>query len=124
MEGWDLVFRLVRYWWKRTKGRLWLRVKGPEGSGVCHHPSADDSPDGQPVGPQAEAAGVSLDGLEVLVVEDNADTLEVITTALVTAYGAHVKTALSAVEALGILRSFWPNVLTRTSPCRRMTATV
>lgn len=57
-----------------------------------------------------EAQEVELNGLEILVVEDDGDTLEMITTAL-QQYGASVKAASSAAEALGILRTFWPNVM-------------
>jgi PAS domain S-box-containing protein len=53
---------------------------------------------------------VTLNGLEILVVEDDGDTLEMLTTAL-QQYGACVLAASSAAEALNILRTFWPNVL-------------
>ena len=51
-----------------------------------------------------------LNGLDVLIVEDDADTREVLIASL-QHYGAHVHSAVSASEALQILRSNWPHVL-------------
>jgi CheY-like chemotaxis protein len=60
--------------------------------------------------PATEAPAPALEGLEVMIVEDDSGTLDFLCSAL-EQYGASVKTAASAEEALRILRSFWPNVL-------------
>jgi PAS domain S-box-containing protein len=52
----------------------------------------------------------SLEGVQVLVVDDDRDTLEMIT-AVLTEYGATVQGAASAAEAMDILRCYKPDVL-------------
>jgi CheY-like chemotaxis protein len=48
---------------------------------------------------------LSLDGLQILVVDDNADSL-VLTTYILEDYGAKVTTATSAVEAIEAIKQF------------------
>ena len=66
------------------------------------HPTAA-SVDGRP-------AGARLDGLRVLVVDDDRDALE-IGTAILTAAGADVRTCRSASEGLDVLTRWRPHVL-------------
>ncbi len=54
--------------------------------------------------------GVSLEGIRVLVVDDDADALEVLA-AMLTSYGAETRAANSVASALVALRSFTPDVL-------------
>jgi signal transduction histidine kinase/ActR/RegA family two-component response regulator len=61
------------------------------------------------VAPVAVAA-VALDGLRVLFVDDDPDTLELFA-GIVAATGAHVRTATSVAEALTIIPSWHPDVL-------------
>jgi len=63
--------------------------------------------------PQAEvdaATGPVLEGLRVLVVDDDADTCELLTTVL-GYYGADVSSAGSVSEALAVMEHEWPQVL-------------
>ncbi len=57
-----------------------------------------------------EAAPVTLTGLRVLVVDDDADSNAVVR-ALLTSFGAEVRTATSAGEALVIAGEWHPDVL-------------
>jgi len=59
---------------------------------------------------QEETRSATLRGVRVLVVDDEHDTREVLSVML-TRYGAEVRTAGSAVEALDILRQWKPAVL-------------
>lgn len=52
----------------------------------------------------------TLDGLRVLVVDDNIDTLELVTVIL-EQYGTEVITAASAAEALEAIAQFVPHIL-------------
>jgi len=54
--------------------------------------------------------GARLDGLRVLVVDDKPDALD-LSSAILSAAGAVVKTCLSASEGLGVLRQWRPDVL-------------
>jgi CheY-like chemotaxis protein len=51
-----------------------------------------------------------LNGLQILVVDDNVDTLELITI-LLEEYEAHVTTAASVGEALEVMAQFRPDIL-------------
>jgi len=53
---------------------------------------------------------VRLDGLDVLVVDDDPDALD-LTTAILTGAGAHVRSCRSAGEALDVLTGWRPQVL-------------
>ena len=59
---------------------------------------------------QIEMAQVRLDGLRVLVVEDDDSAREALMEML-QSYGAHVKTATSAQEALEIFQQYQPDIL-------------
>jgi signal transduction histidine kinase/CheY-like chemotaxis protein len=59
---------------------------------------------------ESVAAGVRLDGVRVLVVDDDADALE-LTTAILVAAGAEVRGCRSAPEALATLPQWCPDVL-------------
>ena len=74
----------------------------PAGPAPRQHPTAA-SVEGLP-------AGLRLDGLRVLVVDDDRDSLD-LASAILLAAGAAVKTCLSAPEALAVLREWRPDVL-------------
>jgi len=59
---------------------------------------------------QPSPGGVRLDGLDVLVVDDDPDALD-LTTAILTGAGAHVRSCRSAGEALDVLTGWRPQVL-------------
>jgi CheY-like chemotaxis protein len=65
-----------------------------------------------PTAPTAEPlpSGVRLDGIDVLVVDDDADALELVVAILASA-GALVRSARSAAEAMEILTEWRPTVL-------------
>lgn len=77
---------------------------------------ADDSATGKATGGRQVKNGAAFDyppvleGLRVLVVDDDADTLEVISILLMKS-GAEVKTAASATEGMETLRQWVPDVL-------------
>ncbi len=77
-------------------------VQPPPGSAERRHPTADQG--------LTTTGGARLDGLRVLVVDDDADALELISTILGAA-GAAVTTCLSASEAVEILRQWAPHVM-------------
>lgn len=60
--------------------------------------------------PSASAQGASLDGLRVLVVDDEADARDLVTTALRRCQ-AEVKAVSSAQEAMSVFEEAWPDVL-------------
>jgi signal transduction histidine kinase/ActR/RegA family two-component response regulator len=72
-----------------------------EGSVPRVHPTAPIS---------APSSGVRLDGVRVLVVDDDEDALE-LATAILTGNGARVRTCTSAAAALAIIQDWHPDVL-------------
>jgi PAS domain S-box-containing protein len=74
----------------------------PAGSPPRVHPTA--------AGPESLPEGARLDGLRVLVVDDDPDALE-LATAILTSAGAVVRTCAAAAPALEIVRSWRPAVL-------------
>jgi len=74
----------------------------PAGSPPRVHPTA--------AGPESLSEGPRLDGLRVLVVDDDPDALE-LATAILTSAGAVVRTCAAAAAALEIVRSWRPAVL-------------
>jgi CheY-like chemotaxis protein len=74
----------------------------PAGSAPRVHPTA--------AGPESLPEGPRLDGLRVLVVDDDPDALE-LATAILTSAGAVVRTCAAAAPALEIVRSWRPAVL-------------
>jgi CheY-like chemotaxis protein len=74
----------------------------PVGASAHLHPTAL-SAEGRP-------AGVRLDGLRILVVDDDRDAREV-ATEILTAAGADVRTGRSALEGFGVLTQWRPHVL-------------
>ena len=70
-----------------------------------------DSESGQARGSfSPEVNGINLEGLRVLIVDDEADARELISTILTKA-GAHVKAAASAPEALSLLSEWRPDLM-------------
>jgi signal transduction histidine kinase/ActR/RegA family two-component response regulator len=64
----------------------------------------------RPAGPAAPAAAAPLQGVQLLVVDDDHDALDMLSLLLLEA-GASVRTATSAAEALALLRWIRPDVL-------------
>jgi PAS domain S-box-containing protein len=71
---------------------------------------ADESPTETRQPQKASDAAPDLSGLRVLVVDDDADTLEMLHIVL-TKYGANVQTAASAAAAMEVFRRWKPDVL-------------
>jgi PAS domain S-box-containing protein len=68
-------------------------------------------PAGEPAAsPNDKPPGVSLRGVRVLLVDDEADTLDIFTTVLAT-HGADIRTAASGSAALEILQTWTPDLL-------------
>lgn len=94
------------------------RRRGASPGGVGERPGASlgKEPDGrpvapaQPVDPTSRELASRLDGVRVLVVDDQPDAREMLSEAL-SSYGAVVSVASSAHEAMGVLSSFHPEVL-------------
>ena len=74
-------------------------------------PPSEPTPNESPAEPPKPVQpATDLDGLRVLVVDDDADTLEILDLVL-RQYGADVKTAVSSAAALEIFRRWKPDVL-------------
>src|SRR5207244_1060895 len=58
----------------------------------------------------SEVSGINLEGFRILIVDDEADARELVSTIL-NKVGARVKTAASAHEALSILSEWRPDLL-------------
>lgn len=109
--GLGLGLSIVRHFVELHKGSIMAASDGPGKGSTFTILLPLSLPSERPEVLAAEPAStVTLQGLDILVVEDNADTLEMLTTAL-QQYGGYVLAAPSAEEALKILENFWPNVL-------------
>jgi signal transduction histidine kinase/ActR/RegA family two-component response regulator len=101
--GLGLGLAIVRHLVELHGGSVEAASEG-EGRGATFAVRLPLAPGGVKVGAEVgrPAAAATLDGLRVLVVDDEPDTLEALSAAL-TGYGARVRTALSTREALASL---------------------
>jgi CheY-like chemotaxis protein len=109
--GLGLGLAIVRSLVEAHGGTIWAQSKG-EGQGAkftVQLPLLDIQPQKSQTD-QLTNQQPEITGIRVLVVDDEADTRELLT-ALLTQYGAEVLTVVSAAEVLVALESFKPNVL-------------
>ena len=92
--------------------RFTIKLPVATGSGIASPSDKISSAPVQPKDARGDEAAEALDlnGLRVLVVDDDPDTLEVLRLML-SQYGAEVRTAASSVSALEIFLDWTPNVL-------------
>ena len=111
--GLGLGLAIVRHLLELHGGSVWAESAG-EGQGAVFTVSlpaiASVSEDVAPLDVQEALEPPSLDGLRVLVVDDDQDTRELVS-ALLDTSGARVRTAASVAEALQIFERWPPDVL-------------
>ena len=123
-SGLGLGLSITRHLVELHGGSITARSAG-EGQGATFHVEIPmiavrelrdqlaDRPTGrtpQPAKPNGAAPSVRLDGLRILAVDDQADTLAVVERVLTRA-GAEVRMALSVADALAMLREWEPGLI-------------
>ena len=123
-SGLGLGLSITRHLVELHGGTISARSAG-EGQGATFHVEipmiavrelkeqlADHTHEGNPVPPKPNGAAATarLEGVRILAVDDQADSLAVVNRVLTRA-GAEVRTALSAADALAILRDWEPGLI-------------